>query len=135
MKVLIFIFLLFCIGSKVEVQSKVINEKLGSEPRIFFKQMVEASGLFPIEINVPDTIGSMWNGMSSMYQAASSYFQGGSESEGNEGQGQQQQVSNDEVVSKNAKSKHRKKKVKKVQKKKISRSEMNMLDIFNFLMF
>lgn len=122
------------IATKVQVQSKVIIEdvELKSEPRIFFKQMVEASGLFPIEINVPDTIGSMWSGMSSMYQAASSYFNGGSESEG-----QQQQVSYDAVVSMDtpAKSKQRKKKVKKLQKKKDRRSEMNMLDIFNFLMF
>lgn len=70
----------------VGVQSKIIKSFKSSEivetqnePRIFFKQIMDASGLFPIEINVPDTISSMINSMNSMSQAISSYFAGGNQ--------------------------------------------------------
>lgn len=106
-----------------------------NEPRIFFKQVVEASGLFPIEINVPDTISAMMSGMSSMYQAVSSYFGGGSEGDS---EGGEQQVSYDEVDlnSRPISGKHRKKKVKRVKKKPdVNDDNDNLFDLFDFTMF
>jgi len=61
------------------VQSKNLVAIEKEEPRIFFRQIVEASGLFPIEVNVPDTISSMSQFMSSMWDTASSYINGGGE--------------------------------------------------------
>lgn len=103
-----------------------------SEPRIFFKQMMEASGLFPLEINVPDTISAMMGGIGSMYESVSSYFGGGSDGSG--GGQSQQDVVHDEVDlhSQPIKAKHRKKKVKKLKKKT---DDENLFDYFGFLMF
>lgn len=71
------------------VQSDFISRLVEqSEPRIFFREIIEASGLFPIEINVPDTIA--WT-----YETVSSYFNGESEGEGSSDQNSQ--VINDEV--------------------------------------
>lgn len=105
-----------------------------NEPRLFFKQIIEASGLVPLEINVPDTLGAMMSGMNYMYQAASNYFSGGSEGEGGE-----QQVVYDEVDvnTRPINGKHRRKKVKKLKKKTPATDDddENVFDLFNFLMF
>ena len=107
-----------------------------NEPRIFFRQMIEASGLFPIEINVPDTISSMASGMSWMYETVSSYFNSGSQVEEGD-QTQQQQVSYDEVNQnrKPINGRHRKKKVKKVKKKIDIDDDESIFDFINFLIF
>lgn len=103
-----------------------------NEARLFFKQIIEASGLVPLEINVPDTLSAMMSGMNYMYQAASSYFNGGGEGGGD----QQQQVIYDEVDvnSRPINGKHRKKKVKKSAASDDS-EKLNLFDIFYFLMF
>lgn len=109
-----------------------------NKPRLFFRQMIEASGLLPIEINVPDTLSSMWSGMNYMYQATSSYFGGGSEGEGASDQSQVVYDHVDENL-KPINGKHRKKKVKKLKKKTNTADdddeELNVFDIFNFLIF
>lgn len=136
--------ILFCIASivcggtlaavtlnKLDIEKREFNH---NQPRIFFKQMAEASGLFPIEINVPDTISSMMSGMNSMYQAASAYF--GSGSEGGVEGGEQSQMQ-DEVshISRPINGKQRRKKVKRVRKKTGTKSddEANLLFI-NFIL-
>lgn len=101
--------------------------------------MIEASGLLPIEINVPDTLSSIWSGMNYMYQATSSYFGGGSEGDG-EGASDQSQVVYDHVDEnlKPINGKHRRKKVKKLKKKTDDDDdddELNVFDLFNFLIF
>lgn len=106
-----------------------------SEPRIFFRQVVEATGIFPVEVNVPDTIASMMSGMTYMYQTMSSYFAGGSEG------GEQSQPSQDVVYdqvdfnTRPISGKHRKKKVKKLKAESEDDEVENLLDLFNFLMF
>lgn len=77
------------------------------KPRIFFRQMIEASGLFPLELNVPDTVYSMMGGLSAAYDAMSMYFGSGS---GGESEGQSQP----EVSA--IKSDRRKRKVKRKKK-------------------
>lgn len=131
------LFLLLLISTNfIETEPKVIEKGDKAEPRVFFKQMAEASGLFPIEINVPDTIGSMMSGMSWMYETASSYFNMGGENGVSEDQGQQQQVLYDGIVTEaSTKSKRQKKKVKKLQKKIKLDSELNMFDVLEFFMF
>lgn len=46
--------------------------------RIFFEQLAQIPGLMPpmlpIEINVPDTIMGMWNGLMVMWNAMQEYF-------------------------------------------------------------
>ncbi|CAO1411024.1 unnamed protein product [Diamesa tonsa] len=58
------------------------NKEVVGEPRLFFGQIVgfmTSMGWLPIEVNVPDMIGSMMSGMMSMYEMMSSYFGGGGE--------------------------------------------------------
>lgn len=118
--------------TSVEYPIKTMNK---SEPRIFFKQMMEASGLFPLEINVPDTISAMMGGIGSMYESVSSYFGGGSEASG-DGQSQQDVVHDEvDLHSQPIKAKHRKKKVKKLKKKTENDDDENLFDYFGFLMF
>lgn len=111
-----------------------INNRLDpvdrNEPRIFFRQMIEASGLFPIEINVPDMVSSMASGMNWMYESVSTYFNGQSQAEGSD-ETQSQQVSYDEVVqnSQPSNERHRKKKVRRVKKKTDSNGDENMFDL------
>lgn len=111
----------------------VIREENQNEPRIFFKQLVEASGLFPIEINVPDTIGAMMNGMSSMYETVSSYFGGGGSEGGTEGGEQSQnQVSSYgqlNLISRPINVKHRGKKAKKKTGAEADDEDDNMFDL------
>lgn len=121
--------------------SSFARNRSENEPRIFFRQMLEASGIFPIEVNVPDTISSMMSGMMYMYQTMSSYFGGSEGGEGGE-QGQPSQDVYDEVDlnSRPIGEKQRRKKVKKLKKKTSSKhddddEEGNLLDLFGFLMF
>ena len=134
------LFVLFLvISSAICGDAEIVQEDL-NKPRLFFRQMIEASGLLPIEINVPDTLSSIWSGMNYMYQATSSYFGGGNEGEG-EGAGDQSQVVYDHVDEnlKPINGKHRRKKVKKLKKKTNTADddddELNVFDLFNFLMF
>lgn len=131
--------LFFLLASVVGASSRLIQiTPENNEPRLFFKQIAEASGLFPLEINVPDTLSAMMSGMNYMYQTASSYFSGGSE-EGD--QGQMEQVAYDEVDvnSRPINGKHRKKKVKKLKKKTsandVDDDDDNMFDLLSFLIF
>lgn len=120
-----------------------VDDKDVEEPRIFFGQVVQATGLFPLEINVPDTISAMMSGMNYMYQSMSSYFSS-SGSEGGEQSQNQAQVVYDEVDvnSRPINGKHRKKKVKKLKKKTSAvvddeedKDSLSMFDLFGLLMF
>lgn len=85
----------------------IIIQDTNGEPRIFFRQMIEASGLFPLEINVPDTLSSMMSTLSTAYDTMSMYFgNGGTSGQGEEGQSQSESAKID-----------RKKKVKRKKKK------------------
>lgn len=83
---LIFVLHLSIIFSLTPVQMKSIASDGANieKPRVFFRQLIEASGLFPLEINVQDTVSSMMGGLSAAYNAMSMYFgnTGGEESEG-----------------------------------------------------
>lgn len=135
------IFMIFnfnVVSSKIVAPSfihKQIDYVEQSKPRIFFRQIIEASGLFPVEINVPDTISSMVNSISWMYENVSSYFN--SQAEGGD-QNQQQQVSYDAVepitTSQPINRRHRKKKVKNVKKKRVSDDDEKIFDFISFLM-
>jgi hypothetical protein len=131
--------LFFLIASFVGAHARLvqINSENVIKPRLFFKQIVEASGILPLEINVPDTFSAIMSGMNYMYQTASSYFSGG-----NEGgdQSQMQEVAFDEVDENKRpiNGKHRKKKVKKLKKKTSASDDdddMNVFDLLSFLMF
>jgi hypothetical protein len=91
----------------------------GDEPRLFFRQMVEASGLFPLELNVPDTVSAMMGGMSWMYQTAMSYFSGGGSEEQTEtaGEGGESQVV----------------KVKSDRKTKLKRNALTLRNMFDLI--
>lgn len=106
------------------VQTKSILSEDGTnkngEPRIFFRQMIEASGLFPLEINVPDTLSSMMSGLSSAYDTMSMYFGSG----GGQGNG---------VQSQSEATRDRKKKVKRKKKKKIVENDYDY-DFLQYLM-
>lgn len=113
------------------VEPKAINQNnaLKVEPRIFFRQIVEASGLFPIEINVPDTISSMMNGINSMW----SYISGNASEDVEEPSVENMPVYDavdlqSQPNSKNGK--HRKRKVKNVKKETsaISETENTLID-------
>jgi hypothetical protein len=103
-----------------------------SEARLFFKQIIEASGLLPIEINVPDTLSTMWGAMNYMYQATSSYFSG---SEEGASEASDQVVYDDVDESlKPINGKRRQKKVKKLKKKTNDDVELNVFDLLRFLL-
>lgn len=121
------------VSGNVELDKNSIETK--SEPRLFFRQIIEASGLLPIEINVPDTLSTMWGAMNYMYQTASSYFSGSEEGSGDTSE--QSQVVYDHVDEslKPINGKHRKKKVKKLKKKTNDEEELNVFDLLDFLMF
>lgn len=126
--------IIFIISLVVGCESKVIS-RTEDEPRIFFKQMIEASGLFPLEINVPDTISSMMSGMSSMYQTVSSYFSGSGE-EGGGGGSDQSQVVYDEVDVNSRPingERRRKMKVKRVRKESSAENDV-LLRILSLLL-
>ena len=123
MKLLLVIICLASIQLDI-IESKSIRN--AEEPRIFFRQILDATGFFPLEINVPDTVSSMMSGLSSMYDTVSGYFgSGGSEGQPEE---QTQQIIHDEN-SVNSKMTQKKKKVKKIKKKKTVKSN-NDYDYF-----
>ena len=99
------------------------NEISKEEPRIFFRQMLEASGLFPIEINVPDTISSMMDGMSYLYGMVTSTFSSGSGSETET----QEQDSNTQQIN-------RRKKLKNLKQESEAADEDDVMDFFMFNM-
>ncbi|CRK98097.1 CLUMA_CG011465, isoform A [Clunio marinus] len=134
MRVVLLIFLLTV--SKVDAKilpNKLENVTVKDEPRIFFKQIMEASGIFPIEINVPDTISAMISGMNSMYESMSTYFiSNGSQQEELE---QQVRLKKSKVeLGSRPSSKHRRKKLNKRRHMK-EKIFYNLLDLFNLLMF
>lgn len=103
-----------CLAS---IQMKLSESKsigiADEQPRIFFRQVLDATGFFPIEINVPDTISTMMSGLGAMYDTVSSYFGSGSgESEGQTEGEQSQQIIHDENNS-NSKMTQMKKKVRR----------------------
>jgi hypothetical protein len=67
--------------------------------------MIEASGLFPLEINVPDTLSTMMSGLTTAYDTMSMYF--GSGGQGEEGQSQPEATK----MNKKKKVKRKKKKI------------------------
>lgn len=75
---------LFVITSAVyaDVQEQVLEENLrnavDNTPKLFFKEIIDASGLFPIEINVPDVLSAMSSAMSSFGQSTYSLLSGSS---------------------------------------------------------
>lgn len=110
------------------VESKSIRNV--EEPRIFFRQILDATGFFPIEINVPDTVSSMMSGLSSMYDTVSGYFgSGDSEGQSQPEEQTQQQIIHDEN-SVDSKMTQRKKKVKKFKKKRKAVKSNNDYDYF-----
>lgn len=122
MKLLVVHFIIVSTLCLASVQTKSFSSVHG-EPRIFFSQMIEASGLFPLEINVPDTLSSMMSGLSSAYSTMSMYFgNGGSEGEGGQSQPEVNSVTRD-----------RKKKVKRKKKKKITENDYDY-DFLQYLM-
>jgi hypothetical protein len=88
---------LLLLSASSPAQAKSIGRV--NEPRIFFGQLADATGFFPIEINVPDTISSMMSGLGSMYESVSGYFGGGQgeESESESTQPEAAAVLHDEV--------------------------------------
>lgn len=125
-----FISLLASIQMK-SIESDLRGNKSADEPRIFFRQMIEASGLFPYEINVPDTVSAMMSGLSSMYDTMSMLFGSGSSgSGGSESEVQQDQVNANVASNTNAirMSQKRKKKVKKIRNKKLT----SQIDDYNY---
>lgn len=50
--------------------------KISDDPRLFFKQIMDASGLFPIEINVPDVLSTITSAMSTFGQSIYSFLSG-----------------------------------------------------------
>lgn len=127
-------------GNRVKAFAKhEIKHVEKPEPRIFFKQIMDASGLFPIEINVPDTISAMMGGLGSMYDSVSSFFGGGSGAATEGGQTQQDVVYDQvDLHSQPVKAKrHRKKKVKKLKKKteEDDDDDETLFDYFGFLIF
>ncbi|CAO1413330.1 unnamed protein product [Diamesa serratosioi] len=76
--------LLVAVESKVIINNNNNNnnnnkEVVVEEPRLFFGQIVgfmTTMGWLPIELNVPDMIGTMVGGMMTMYDMMSSYFGG-----------------------------------------------------------
>lgn len=124
------LFVIICLASiQLEfVESKSIRNV--EEPRIFFRQILDATGFFPIEINVPDTVSSMMSGLSSMYDTVSGYFgSGDSEGQSQPEEQTQQQIIHDEN-SVNSKMTQRKKKVKKFKKKRKAVKSNNDYDYF-----
>jgi hypothetical protein len=90
------------------VQLKPID----NQPRLFFRQMIEASGLFPLEINVPDTISTMMSGINSAYDAMSMFFGNGSGDSSNVGDLSQSQSEVNAIKTENGKRKKVKRKTK-----------------------
>lgn len=123
------LFAVICLASiQTElVESKSIQNEEG-EPRIFFRQVLDATGFFPIEINVPDTISSMMSGIGAMYDTVSGYFGSGDNEGQSQPEEQTQQVIHDENNI-NSKMTQKKKKVKKSKKKKTELSN-NDYDYF-----
>ena len=125
-----------------ETRAWSVSERLNQpeEPRIFFKEIAEASGIFPIEINVPDTIMSMFSGMSQFYEYMSSFFSGEGQGGGMDEEDQQSQVSYDEVDF-NSKPiitpptvAGAKKKLKKMSQYQED-EDYSIFDLFRFLLF
>lgn len=91
------------VTAETRAVSNNINRDVVGEPRLFFGQIVgfmTSMGWLPIEINVPDMVGSMVGGMMSMYEMMSSFFGGGGGEEGASGAMdtiQDEQVVYDEV--------------------------------------
>jgi hypothetical protein len=113
----LFVLLLSLIFLLKSVQLKPIDNK----PRLFFRQLIDASGLFPLEINVPDTISTMMSGISSAYNAMSMYFGNGDGDSGGSTNVKDSSQSQSEVNA--IKTDGRKKKVK----------QKNKIDFRNFL--
>ena len=82
MQVNVWYILLATLFVTVETRAEANNnyKEVVAEPRLFFGQIVgfmTSMGWLPIEINVPDMVGSMVGGMMSMYEMMSSFFGGG----------------------------------------------------------
>jgi hypothetical protein len=105
--------LIFAVAHARSVESEINSVNSVNEPRIFFRQVLDATGFFPIEVNIPDTISAMMSGIGNMYDAMSMYFGSGSGSENT--QGQQEQII--KRISQKQKQQQQKR-VKKLQKKK-----------------
>lgn len=76
------------VTAETRAVSHSINRDVVGEPRLFVGQIVgfmTSMGWLPIEINVPDMVGSMVGGMMSMYEMMSSFFGGGGGEEGASG--------------------------------------------------
>lgn len=133
------LFLIFIGIDSRTVKSAECSHLIEHEPRLFFRQMAEASGLFPLELNVPDMISYMASGMSSMFSTMSSYFGSGSEEGGGDEGGAA--ASYDQVDDNSVQAKHRNKKLnKKLKKKKTSAEDYDgddddvvFFDWFEFL--
>lgn len=130
------IVLLIIYEARLNAAHKIITDNqikiATNEPRLYFQQILDATGWFPVEINVPDTISSMMSGISSMYDSVSSYFNSGNE--GAEGSQNQPGVTQNEmnlVHLQPIKAKHLKKKVKK--KSGENDDDENLFDYFGFL--
>lgn len=121
MKLLVFLsFLLASVQTKsIQSVGQDGENKIG-EPRIFFRQMIEATGLFPLEINVPDTISTMMSGLTTAYDTMSMYFGSG----GDGGQGE----------SPTEMTRERKKKKVKRKKKKITEDDDDDYDFLQYFM-
>lgn len=65
----------------VKMSNRRVEAKNCGEARIYFDQLPEVPGvmppMFPIEINVPDSITGMVNAMMVMWSAMQEYFGGG----------------------------------------------------------
>lgn len=109
MKLLIIVFLISTLTPPIQMKSIASDD----EPRIFFRQLIEASGIFPIELSVPDTISTMMNGLSAAYNAMSSFFGNGGDNNNAEGEEVQSQSEMNTITRD-----QRRKKVKR--KKKIN---------------
>lgn len=88
------------VTAETRTVSNNINKEVVGEPRLFFGQIVgfmTSMGWLPIEVNVPDMIGSMIGGMMSMYEMMSSFFGGGGGGE-EEASGAMDTIQDEQVV-------------------------------------
>lgn len=120
-----FFFLLTSLVLSEQVHKLQITE---DHPRLFFKQVIDASGLFPIEINVPDVLSTMASAMSSFGQSTYSLLSGSSPESVEKPVNQDQ----NEVFNAEPSSAKRQKKVKKL-KTGFEDDLENLLDWLSFV--
>lgn len=99
-----------------------------AQPRLFFKEVIDASGLFPIEINVPDVLSVMSSAMASFSQSTYSLFSGSSAQTVEE---PVKQDPNEDFIAEPSSAK-RQKKVKKI-KTGFEDDLENLLDLLSFV--